>query len=140
MQPNSQSPSTSSSKHSGFTIIELSIVLVIIGLIVGGVLVGKDLIHAATVRSQVKQIEDYTSAVNVFRIKYNYIPGDLPASEASQLGFIARSGAANHGDNNSFITDCDGSDGGLNDIGCEQTLFWADLSSARACRHELAIC
>lgn len=43
--------------QSGFTLIELSIVLVIIGLIVGGVLVGRDLIKAAEVRAQVSQIE-----------------------------------------------------------------------------------
>jgi len=35
---------------SGFTLIELSIVLVIIGLIVGGILVGQDLIRAAELR------------------------------------------------------------------------------------------
>ena len=38
-------------KQRGFTLIELSIVLVIIGLIVGGVLVGQDLIRAAKIRA-----------------------------------------------------------------------------------------
>ena len=33
--------------QAGFTLIEISIVLVIIGLIVGGVLIGQDLINAA---------------------------------------------------------------------------------------------
>ena len=37
-------PSVKSS-DSGFTLIELSMVIIIIGLLVGGVLVGKDLIH-----------------------------------------------------------------------------------------------
>jgi len=41
----------------GFTLIELSIVLVIIGLIVGGVLVGHDLIRAAGVRATISQVE-----------------------------------------------------------------------------------
>lgn len=35
------------SQKYGFTLIELSIVLVIIGLLVGGVLVGRDLIKSA---------------------------------------------------------------------------------------------
>jgi len=63
-------------KQSGFTLIELSIVLVIIGLIVGGVLVGRDLIQAAALRSTMSQMEQYNTAVNAFRLKYNCIPGD----------------------------------------------------------------
>ena len=63
--------------RSGFTLVELAIVLVIIGLIVGGVLVGQDLIKAATVRAAVSQLEKYDTAVNAFRGKYNGLPGDL---------------------------------------------------------------
>lgn len=60
----------------GFTLIELSIVLVIIGLIVGGVLVGRDLIQAAGVRAQISQIEQFNNAVIAFRTKYSCMPGD----------------------------------------------------------------
>lgn len=62
----------------GFTLIELSIVLVIIGLLVGGVLTGKDLIKAAEIRSSIKDIESFRSAFNTFRLKYNCLPGDCP--------------------------------------------------------------
>ena len=55
---------------SDFTLIEMSIVLVIIGLIVGGVLVGQDLIRAAYVRAQVSQIEKFNTALNTFYGKY----------------------------------------------------------------------
>ena len=40
---------------NGFTLIELSMVLVIVGLAVGGILVGQELIRAATARSIIKQ-------------------------------------------------------------------------------------
>src|ERR1700688_3889289 len=73
---------------SGFTLIELSIVLVIIGLIVGGILVGQDLIKAAEVRAQISQIEKYNQAVNTFRAKFNAIPGDMAVSTAQQFGFL----------------------------------------------------
>jgi prepilin-type N-terminal cleavage/methylation domain-containing protein len=60
----------------GFTLIELSIVLVIIGLIVGGVLVGQDMIKGAEIRAQLSQIDQINAAVNTFRLKYNCLPGD----------------------------------------------------------------
>jgi len=65
-----------------FTLIEMSIVLVIIGLIVGAVLVGQDLIRAAEVRATIAQIEKYNTVVNTFRGKYGGLPGDLNASLA----------------------------------------------------------
>jgi len=62
--------------NEGFTLIELSIVLVIIGLVVGGVLVGKDLIKSAEVRSVIKDIDLYKTAYDTFILKYNCIAGD----------------------------------------------------------------
>lgn len=74
-------------KQSGFTLVELAIVLVIIGLIVGGVLVGQDMIKAAELRAGVGQIEKLDTAANVFRNKYNGIPGDL--ANPANFGFDA---------------------------------------------------
>src|SRR4051812_29331815 len=90
----------------GFTLVELSIVLVIIGLIVGAILVGRDLIHASELRSQISQIEKFDTAVHAFQLKYGGIPGDLPAASASAFGFAARSGAVGHGDGNGIIESC----------------------------------
>src|ERR1700735_2969244 len=87
----------------GFTLIELSIVLVIIGLIVGGVLVGQDLIRAADVRAQISQIEKYQTAVNTFRGKYGYLPGDIKDPDASSFGFQPRGPYAGEGDGNGIL-------------------------------------
>jgi prepilin-type N-terminal cleavage/methylation domain-containing protein len=65
-------------KKSAFTLVELSIVLVIIGLVIGGVLVGKDLIKAAETRSAVSLITQIETATLTFRTKYNCIVGDCP--------------------------------------------------------------
>lgn len=63
-------------KNKGFTIVELSIVLVLVGLLSAGVLVGRDLIRAAEVRAQIRQIESLNTAVAAFQNKYNCLPGD----------------------------------------------------------------
>jgi prepilin-type N-terminal cleavage/methylation domain-containing protein len=112
---------------SGFTLIELSIVLVVIGLIVGGILVGQSLINAAGVRATISQIEKYNSAANTFRDKYGYLPGDIPAQPAAQFGLIARGTGQGEGDGNGLIEDgaC-----GLCGAGGEQLVFWVDLSTA----------
>ena len=77
----------------GFTLIELSIVLIIIGLITGGILVGRDLVHAAEIRATISQEQRYNTAVNTFKLQYGYLPGDMPPNAASQLGFFAFTGS-----------------------------------------------
>lgn len=72
-----------SSQRAGFTLLEISIVLVIIGLLAGGVLVGKELVKTAELRAMINEVERYTTAVHTFRTKYNYLPGDFP--RATQL-------------------------------------------------------
>lgn len=89
--------------RKGFTLIELSIVLVIIGLIVGGVLVGRDLIRSSAARAQISQIASYNTAVNTFTGKYNGLPGDLAEPAASQFGFRARGAYAGQGDGNRIL-------------------------------------
>lgn len=68
-------------KNSGFTLIELSIVLVIIGLIAGGVLGGRELIKQAELRKLLKESDQFKTAVNTFRIKFNCYPGDCPNAD-----------------------------------------------------------
>ena len=70
------------SSQSGFTLVELSIVLVIIGLIVGGVLAGQTLIVAAKIRAQMTQLDQFDAGINAFRGKYDCLPGDCQAAQA----------------------------------------------------------
>ena len=115
------------SSRSGFTLVELAIVLVIIGLIIGGVLVGQDMIKAAEVRSTAGQVEKYNATVNTFRDKYQFIPGDLTGAAATRFGFTTRTGVTGHGDGNGLLEGCST---GANSTysGCETALFWRDLN------------
>jgi prepilin-type N-terminal cleavage/methylation domain-containing protein len=119
--------------RGGFTLIEMSIVLVIIGLIVGGILLGQSLIQAAAVRATVSQIEKYNTATNTFREKFAYLPGDIPAGPAAQFGLTVGSGCTGTlglSDGNGLIDSWDASSGYWSfQTAGETALFWQDLSS-----------
>jgi prepilin-type N-terminal cleavage/methylation domain-containing protein len=128
---------------AGFTLIELSIVLVIIGLIVGGVLVGQDLIRAAYVRAQISQVEQFNTAVNTFYGKYQALPGDMNLSTASAFGFTTvdplggtrgQCGAGS-GDGDGLIDGngfacTHGYPNTLSQLSGETGYFWSDLTYA----------
>jgi prepilin-type N-terminal cleavage/methylation domain-containing protein len=61
----------------GFTLVELSIVLVIIGLIVGGVVGGQSLVKSAKINKVVGQFQGYKTAFQTFELQYDGIPGDF---------------------------------------------------------------
>ncbi|MBY0354182.1 MAG: prepilin-type N-terminal cleavage/methylation domain-containing protein [Rickettsiales bacterium] len=117
---------TAKTTHTqGFTLIELSIVLVIIGLIAGGILVGQDMIKGAEIRSTVKQVEQINAAMNTFRDKYRFLPGDITSTAAAQFGFAARTGAVGRGDGNSYI---EGGAAAATALNSETVLVWRDLN------------
>lgn len=72
---------------NGFTLVEISVALVIIGLLVGGVMAGSNLIRSSEVQSVAAQKEELTRAVMTFRERYNGFPGDL-SNAASIWGTV----------------------------------------------------
>ncbi len=60
-----------------FSLVELSIVLVILGLLVGGILAGQSLIRAGELRKVGTEIESFRTATFSFRDKYFAMPGDM---------------------------------------------------------------
>lgn len=62
----------------GFTLLELSIVLVLIALIVAAITGGATLVQQARLRGTIQDINAYSTAYNIFFNKYGYPPGDLP--------------------------------------------------------------
>ena len=66
----------------GFTLLELSIVLVIIGLIIGGIAVGADMIRSAELNSVVSEKNKIVTSINTFKLKYNALPGDMKNATA----------------------------------------------------------
>jgi len=74
-----------------FSLIELSIVLVILGLLTGGILAGQSLIRAAELRGVSVELSNYTTSFQTFRDKYMEYPGDF--SKATQFWGLQVSGA-----------------------------------------------
>lgn len=103
--------------NRGFTLVELSIVLLIIALIITSVLVGQDLVRNAELRATVRQYENFTSAVGTFRTKYNGLPGDI--SGATNYGFVG------NGNNNGVLV-------GDTVLDTENVYFWNHLGATGA--------
>lgn len=119
------------SRIQGFSLVELSIVLVILGLLTGGILGGRALIKAAELKSVTSELNQWRTAANAFEAKYGGLPGDF--SDAEMIWGAASTcpptaGAAALGDST-----CDGDGDG--DVGSEATaqryepfLFWQHLA------------
>lgn len=123
------------SLQKGFTLVELSIVLVILGLLVGGVLSGQSLIRGAEMRSVTADIARYSTAMYSFRDKYNAVPGDMrnatefwgtlggDGANATCQNMEATSRATCNGDGDGFI-------GGTAVIYSERFRAWQHLANA----------
>lgn len=122
--------------QAGFTLVELSIVLVIIGLIVSSVLVGQDLVRQAELRSTVTQYEQFQAAVKTFNTKYNALPGDIQG--ATLYGWTGDGGDSlndaastpNAGSDDLLEPIADGH--GVDDIAADNLFFWSHLGAGGA--------
>lgn len=61
----------------GFTLVELSVALIIIGAIVAGIMAGSALVKQAELRSVMSDFKSLGAAYNNFTLKYDRIPGDM---------------------------------------------------------------
>ena len=65
-----------SSKQSGFTLVEIAIVLVIIGLLLGGVLKGQELITSSKAKALDNDKSGLTAAFTSYSDRYHALAGD----------------------------------------------------------------
>lgn len=106
--------------NKGFTLVELSIVLVIIGLIVGGVMFGTELVKQSQMNKLMSQAQEYATAVNVFQGKYDELPGDIDKATT----FFDNCTAPDS------LSTCEGDGDQVIESGTEELLFWRHLSLA----------
>ena len=70
----------------GVTLVELAIVITITGILIGGVLKGQQLIDQARLAATINQINNYRSALMIFKTTYNELPGDMRDPDARIVG------------------------------------------------------
>ncbi len=80
------------SKQSGFTLVEIAIVLVIIGLLLGGVLKGQELINSAKVKNMINDFRTVSSLVYSYQDRFKAFPGDQTQAQLDSA-FGAAAGA-----------------------------------------------
>ena len=63
-------------QQSGFTLVEIAIVLVIIGLLLGGILKGQELINSAKVKNLANDFRVIPTYIYAYQDKFKSLPGD----------------------------------------------------------------
>lgn len=129
--------------RAAFTLVELSIVLVVIGLIIGGIMGGQSLLRTAQIRSVLTDLTTYGQAVGNFRTEFRALPGDM-SNATSYWGVVSgyttgREAGCYSADKSSGVTTCNGDGDGSIEInnptnsnadGTETYLAWQHLADA----------
>ena len=82
-------------QQSGFTLVEIAIVLVIIGLLLGGVLKGQELITQAKIKNVANDLNGMSAAVYGYQDRYKRFPGDDNGAAARWKNPAATDGDGN---------------------------------------------
>lgn len=87
------------SKAAAFTLIELSIVILVIAIISGSILIGARISDDAKIRSFSNEISMLESGIRNFKDIYRYVPGDFPKAS----NFFSDATSADDGNGNSVL-------------------------------------
>lgn len=109
-------------RQSGFTLVEIAIVLVIIGLLLGGILKGQELINSARVRNLADTTSGIQAAYYGFIDRFRRVPGDWDGASANQA--IGQAMTSPGGNNNGRLDHPSG------EAYAEPIALWEQLSKA----------
>jgi prepilin-type N-terminal cleavage/methylation domain-containing protein len=117
--------------QSGFTLVEIAIVMIIIGLLIGGTFGGMKLIENMQVNKTVQDLKAIESAALTFKDNYGRLPGDLvnPAARLPSCT-VAPCSTAGNGDRRISPVNTTTLWSAPQDITYERFTFWSHLQAA----------
>lgn len=111
-------------RQSGFTLVEIAIVLVVIGLLLGGVLKGQEMITQARIKNVINDFNGVTAAYFSYQDRYKAMPGDDNTANPRWAG------AVNGGGNGVIAGNYNTAVPGIPAANQESNLFWQHLRLA----------
>ncbi|MCA0371426.1 MAG: prepilin-type N-terminal cleavage/methylation domain-containing protein [Proteobacteria bacterium] len=114
-------------KQSGFTLVELSIVMIIIGLLIGGIFGGMKLVENANVQKTIQDLKSFDAAGITFKDTYRALPGDMRNASTRLPNCTATPCATNGNGDRKIGGDLANSPIIATD---EEFTFWSHLSAA----------
>lgn len=119
------------SQKNGFTLVEISIVMIIIGLLIGGMFGGMKLVENMQVNKTVQDLKAIESAALTFKDTYGRLPGDMP-NTAARLPSCTDAPCATGGDGDRQISPTNAATSwtAALDVTWERYTFWHHLLAA----------
>jgi len=109
----------------GFTLVELSIVIIIIGFLIAGIAAGNSLIKQADLNRLINTVTNTATAMHNFKSVYGYWPGDFPHASAYWPSLQPSATLVGV-----FGTTVDGNGNGIVKWDMESYLAWAHINAS----------